>query len=164
MAKEVVFHPAARACAAWPSGVILRERHGEPCESLAKTEGKSIMLSRRLVLAGAFASTLLPGLAMAEGPGRYTISGIDPRTRESYSGTAQLTKTGDDTWRIVWRIGGQTWNGHGIGDGKVMAVNYSGQGASGVFLMIAKSGGGYEAVWSYTGDTKLGSEDWKKAN
>ena len=122
------------------------------------------MLSRRLVLAGALASSLIPGLAVAQGPGQYTISGVDPRSRESYSGTAQLTKTGEDTWRIVWRIGGQTWNGHGLGDGKVLAVNYSGQGASGVFLMIGKEGGGYEAVWSYTGDTKLGSEEWKKAN
>lgn len=122
------------------------------------------MLSRRLALAGAFAATLLPSLALAEGPGRYAISGIDPRNREAYSGTAQLTKTGQDTWRIVWRIGGQTWNGHGIGDGKVLAVNYSGQGATGIFLMIAKDGGGYEAVWSYTGDTKIGTEEWRKTD
>jgi hypothetical protein len=112
---------------------------------------------RRSLIAAAAAAFLLPASASAQGPGQYRIKGVDART-------AQLSKTGDDTWRIVWRIGNQTWNGHGIGDGKVLAVNYSGQGVTGIFLMIARDSGGYEAVWSYTGGTTVGSEEWVKAN
>ena len=119
---------------------------------------------RRSLLAAGLLTLLGSSFALAQGPGQYRISGIDARSKEKYSGTAQLTQTGSETWKIVWRIGGQTWNGHGIGDGKVLAVNYSGQGATGIFLMIAKDGGGYEAVWSYTGDTTIGTEDWRKAN
>jgi hypothetical protein len=117
----------------------------------------------RLGLALAFLAAVLPGLAWASGPGTYRIKGFDPRNRSEYSGTAQLTRTSDNTWRIVWRIGGQAWNGHGIGDGKVIAVNYSGQGVTGVFLMIAREGGGYEAIWGYTGERTVGTEEWSRS-
>jgi hypothetical protein len=132
-------------------------------ESRPPSARKGRPMLRRSLLAIAATALLVPA-ALAQGPGQYRIKGIDARSKAAYSGTAQLTQTGTDTWRIVWRIGGQTWNGHGIGDGKVLAVNYSGQGATGIFLMIARDGGGYEAVWSYTGDTTVGSEEWAKAN
>jgi hypothetical protein len=119
---------------------------------------------RRSLIAAAAAAFLLPAAASAQGPGQYRIKGVDARTKAAYSGTAQLSNTGNETWRIVWRIGSQTWNGHGIGDGKVLAVNYSGQGVTGIFLMIARGNGGYEAVWSYTGGTTVGSEEWVKAD
>jgi hypothetical protein len=121
-------------------------------------------MHRRTLLAATAVAFMLPTVSLAEGPGQYRIKGTDARSKAAYSGTAQLTKTGEDTWRIVWRIGGQSWNASGIGDGKVIAANFSAQGSSGVFLMIARQGGGYEAVWNYTNETTIGTEEWTKAN
>ncbi|MGL5447792.1 MAG: hypothetical protein ACRDBL_10820 [Rhabdaerophilum sp.] len=119
---------------------------------------------RRSLIAAAAAAFLFPVVASAQGPGQYRIKGVDARSKAAYSGTAQLTQTGESTWRIVWRIGGQTWNASGIGDAKVIAANFSAQGSSGVFLLVAKDGGGYEAVWNYTNETTVGTEEWAKAN
>jgi hypothetical protein len=125
---------------------------------------KGPIMLRRSVIAAAAAAFLLPAAAQAEGPGQYRIKGVDARSKAEYSGTAQLTQTGEGTWRIVWRIGGQTWNASGVGDSKVIAANFSAQGSSGVFLMVAKDGGGYQAVWNYTNSTTVGTEEWSKGN
>ncbi|CAN1561920.1 hypothetical protein MCEMSEM23_02710 [Rhabdaerophilaceae bacterium] len=102
--------------------------------------------------------------ALARGPGSYAVKGKEGGSSSTYSGSATLTKIGTDTWRIAWRIGGQTWNGFGIGDGKFIALNFSGNGQSGVMLLVAKDGGsGYEAVWAYNGEREAGGyEDWSK--
>ena len=122
------------------------------------------MLNLALALPVLLAPVLLfSSPAAAEGPGRYRLNGVDPKSRAEYKGTVTLSQTGESTWRIVWRIGNQTWNGSGIGDGKVIAANYSGGGTTGVFLMTLKDDKkGYEAVWSYTNDTKVGTEEWRK--
>ena len=102
--------------------------------------------------------------ALARGPGGYAVKGKEGGSNATYSGSATLTQIGKDTWRISWRIGGQTWTGYGIGDGKFIALNFSGNGQSGVMLLVAKGGGsGYEAVWAYNGEREAGGyEDWSK--
>lgn len=102
--------------------------------------------------------------AEARGPGSYGVAGKEGGSNASYTGSATLTQLGEDTWRIVWRIGGTTWNGYGIGDGKVISANFSGNGQQGVMLLISKDdGSGYQAVWAYNGERKVGGyEDWVK--
>lgn len=121
----------------------------------------------RFCLAFAGAAALgLPALAssaFARGPGNYTVKGINGPSGSGYTGSASLSQTGKDTWRITWRIGSQSWNGFGIGDGKIIAVNYSGQGTTGVILLIEKEdGSGYEAAWANSGDREVGIEEWRK--
>jgi hypothetical protein len=123
---------------------------------------------RRAVFAVPFAlvAASLAGVvpAAARGPGSYALTGKEGGSNATYSGTAQLTKHGDDTWRLTWRIGGATWTGFGIGDGKVISANFSGNGQAGVMLLIAKDdGSGYQAVWAYNGERSVGGyEDWVK--
>ncbi len=119
--------------------------------------------------AGAFLALGLMALAFAavepaqaRGPGNYTVKGKEA-AGGGYTGAASLTQTGDNTWRIVWKIGSQTWTGFGIGDGKIVALNFTGNGQSGVMLLVAKDdNSGYEAAWAYTGAKTVGYEEWRK--
>ena len=100
--------------------------------------------------------------AQARGPGNYAVKGKEA-AGGGYSGSASLTQTGQNTWSIVWRIGAQTWRGYGIGDGKIVALNFSGNGQTGVMLIVAKEdGSGYDAAWAYTGAKEVGYEEWTR--
>ena len=102
--------------------------------------------------------------ALARGPGTYAVKGkAGSSGGGGYSGTSSLTQTSSETWSIVWKIGSQTWTGYGIGDGKVIALNFTGNGQTGVMLLVAKDDGtGYNAAWSFTGERKVGYEDWSR--
>jgi hypothetical protein len=117
-------------------------------------------------LAALFACFLLVALpvlpANARGPGNYAVQGTNPGGKGGYSGTATLVQTGENTWRLSWRIGNQSWDGWGIGDGQVIAVNYRYGSTTGVILMIAKEDGGYRSVWANSGSTDVGTEEWSK--
>lgn len=118
----------------------------------------------RLAVGGAFvAASLAFSLpAAAQGAGDYRVKGQEG-TGGSYTGSSSLTQTGENTWRIVWRIGSQTWTGFGIGDGKIIAANFSGNGQSGVMLLVTEDGTpGYKAFWAYTGAKVVGIEEWRK--
>lgn len=112
----------------------------------------------------AFSSLALSLPALAQGAGDYAVKGKEA-SGAGYSGTAALTQTGEDTWRIVWRIGGQVWNGYGIGDGKVIAANFSGNGQTGVILLVTEDDKpGYKAFWAFTGAKQVGLEEWRKSS
>lgn len=121
---------------------------------------------RHVSLAG-LAALLALGFFMAEpasarGPGNYKVTGKEA-SGGGYTGSAALTQTGESTWSIVWKIGSQTWRGYGIGDGKIVALNFSGHGQTGVMLIVAKDdNSGYDAAWAYTGAKEVGYEEWKK--
>lgn len=117
------------------------------------------VLSLALALSAVF---VLSAPASARGPGVYAVEGTNPGGNGTYSGRATITQTGESTWKIVWKIGNQSWEGWGIGDGKVIAVNYRSGGTTGVILMIEKDGGGYESVWANSGSTNVGTEVWTK--
>jgi hypothetical protein len=53
--------------------------------------------------------------ALAEGPGKYTVSETNVRDRSEYRGSATLTRTGPLTWEIVEEIGGDTLEGFVVG-------------------------------------------------
>ena len=100
--------------------------------------------------------------AQARGPGNYVVKGKEG-AGGGYTGSSSLTQTGGETWRIVWKIGSQTWTGFGIGNGQVIALNFSGNGQSGVMLLVAKDdNSGYNAAWAYTGAKTVGYEEWTK--
>src|SRR6267154_781411 len=56
------------------------------------------------------------------------------------------------TWEVVEDIGGDTFEGFGIGDGKTIAVGFATDGSSVVALYIANPDGSYSAMWADEGD------------
>ena len=114
-----------------------------------------------IAVAGALLLWTLP--AQARGPGSYAVSGKDAVNNGAYSGTSTLTQTGESTWRVTWRVGGTSFTGSGLGDGDVIALNFSGAGRTGVALLRAKTdGSGYAVSWTYSGDRTVSYEDWRK--
>jgi hypothetical protein len=106
-----------------------------------------------LALAGVFSNATL-----AEGPGKYTVSGINIKDKAEYHGTATLTRTGHMTWEVVEDIAGDTFEGFGIGDGKIIAVSFATDGSSVVALYIANPDGSYTGMWVDEGDKDVSTE------
>lgn len=96
--------------------------------------------------------------ALAEGPGRYAVSGAGPNGHDPYKGTATLSRSGEGTWSIRWKIGKDAYTGTGVGDGRVLAISFSGAGTRGTILFNANPDGSYAGVWAYTSGRGLGTE------
>src|SRR3954470_24048654 len=108
---------------------------------------------KALMLAG----ILMAGPALAAGPGRYGVEGSSPNSN-SYEGAANLSQTGDETWRISWTIGKETYEGYAIGDKEILSVMFTSAGRSGVALYVADDKGGYDGMWAFRGDTSVSKE------
>ena len=109
-----------------------------------------------LALARAF-----PTAAVAEGPGKYTVSGTNVKDKLEYHGTATLTQTSRMTWEVVEEIAGDTFEGFGIGDGKTIAVSFATDGSAVVALYIANPDGSYTGMWADEGDKDVSTETLK---
>ncbi|MGU3495705.1 hypothetical protein ACLBXM_16820 [Xanthobacteraceae bacterium A53D] len=95
---------------------------------------------------------------LAKGPGKYKVEGVNAGDNSKYSGTATITKTGADTWRVVSVIDGDKFEGYAIGDDDILAVTVSGNGSTGVTLYVAQPDGSYKGIWAFKGDTKVSTE------
>jgi hypothetical protein len=116
----------------------------------------------RLPAITAFVAAVVFSLtAMAEGPGRYTITGANTKDKTNYQGTATITKTGNSIWHIVEVIGADTIEGFGIGDGKVIAASYSTDTGTTLALYTANSDGSYTGVWAGEDDKDINTETLK---
>lgn len=109
-----------------------------------------------VALAAALAFAVSP--AFAKGPGKYTVKGTNSADKSTYTGTATITKTGEDSYRIVSVIGDDKFDGYAIGDDDLLAVTFSGGGNSSVGLYVAQPDGSYQAVWAFKGDSKVSTE------
>jgi hypothetical protein len=120
------------------------------------------MRSRRLPAITAFLAAAIFSLtAMAEGPGRYTVTGTNNKDKTNYQGTATITKVGNSTWQIVEIIGDDTIEGFGIGDGKVIAASYPTDAGTTLALYIANSDGTYTGIWAGEDDKDINTETLK---
>jgi hypothetical protein len=116
----------------------------------------------RLPAITAFVAAVVFSLTtMAEGPGRYAITGANTKDKTNYQGTATVTKTGNSTWHIVETIGDDTLEGFGVGDGKVIAVSYSTDTGTTLALYIANSDGSYTGIWADEDDKDVNTETLK---
>jgi hypothetical protein len=104
------------------------------------------------------AAAIFAPTAMAEGPGRYTVTGTNNGDKTNYQGTATITKIGNSTWHIVEIIADETLEGFGIGDGKVIAATYSTDAGTTVALYIANSDGTYTGIWAAEDDKDTNTE------
>jgi hypothetical protein len=107
------------------------------------------------------AAAILSLPAMAEGPGRYTVTGTNNEDKTNYQGTATITKAGNSTWQIVEIIANETLEGFGIGDGKVIAATYSTDAGITVALYTANSDGSYTGIWAGEDDKDVNTETLK---
>lgn len=96
--------------------------------------------------------------ALAKGPGKYAVQGNNSEDKSSYKGTATITKTGKDSFRVVSVIDGDKFDGYGIGDDDLIAVTFTGNGSTGVALYVAQDDGSYKGIWAFKGDSKISTE------
>ncbi|HTJ57100.1 MAG TPA: hypothetical protein VL418_05990 [Devosiaceae bacterium] len=107
------------------------------------------------------AALLLAGLAMpawADPSGTYSVKGTNPGDGSSYDGTVKISKSGD-TFKVVWTINGDTSTGTAVGNDDLLSIGYSSGDKPGVGLYV-KEEGKWKGIWSYLGQTDLGTEVW----
>ena len=114
-----------------------------------------------LAVATLVLSAALSIAALAEGPGKYSVSGTNVKDKSEYHGTATLTKTGPVTWEFAEDIAGDTFEGFGVGDGKTIAVSFATDGSTVVALYVANADGSYTGIWADEGDKEVSTETLK---
>jgi hypothetical protein len=95
--------------------------------------------------------------AAAQRNGSYTVvgSGADG---SRYEGTLQLQSTGEQTWRLTWRIGGETIQGVAVSQGGTLAVGYVLGRDTGTALYVRQTDGSLAGIWTAGRDGGLGRE------
>lgn len=115
----------------------------------------------RHLTASATAFLLWSATAFAADPvGSYTIEGTNPGDHSHYSGTVEVSKTGE-TYRVIWVVGGTRYVGTGIGNKDFIAVSYRSGNDTGLAL-YGSDGGNWSGVWTYAGGKEIGAELWKR--
>ena len=109
-----------------------------------------------------FAAALLAGCpAFAADPvGTYAVRGVNPGGGAEYSGTVQVSRTGE-TYRVVWNVAGEQFVGTGIGNQDFLAVSYQSGKSTGLALYGA-AGSDWQGTWAYAGSRATGGERWTR--
>jgi hypothetical protein len=107
---------------------------------------------------GAAAPMLLSGAALADPVGHYMVRGTNPNG-STYNGEVLVTRTGQ-TFRVVWRIGRQSFVGTGIASDETIAVSYQAGGRAGIALYGRKFSGRWEGVCTVAGSRETGTDVW----
>ena len=100
-----------------------------------------------------------PTPVFADPVGKYAIRGTNPGDRRPYSGEVTVIKT-DDTYRVVWLIGGDTYTGTGIGSDNFLAVSYRSGNETGLALYGRRPDGSWHGIWTYAGRRQIGTDRW----
>ncbi|MBB4040643.1 hypothetical protein GGR34_002300 [Microvirga flocculans] len=98
--------------------------------------------------------------AMAGGAGVYTVKGNNGEPDTDYSGTLTIVQTGKDTFKLTWNIEGERYEGYAVGDERVLAASFRNKKSSGTALLVEddENKGGYQSIWAFDGETRLGIE------
>ncbi len=115
------------------------------------------MISKIGVCALLLIASAIPSFA-GDPVGRYSLVGSNPGSKDQYSGTVTVERTGE-TFRVTWDIGSQTFVGTGIGNDKGFAVSYRSGSQTGLAMYGAR-GDNWEGVWTYSGGQEIGAEAW----
>lgn len=107
-------------------------------------------------------TALLAGLAapaMAQQAGTYAVEG-QGADGSRYTGSATLAQTGQNTWRVTWRVGGDTAQGVGIliPEGPLLVVGYTMAGQTGVAAYAVEPDGRLMGTWTQGQGGGLGTE------
>ncbi|MGX9966956.1 hypothetical protein ACVFYP_26775 [Roseomonas sp. F4] len=113
---------------------------------------------RHLLTAAALvALPLLASPAAAQRAGAYVVEGSGA-DGSRYSGAAQITPTGPQTWRVTWRVAGETIEGVGVDNGRVLSVAYIQAGVLGSALYEVQPDGSLAGLWTSGREGGLGRE------
>jgi hypothetical protein len=113
---------------------------------------------RSLLAAVALLCSVVTAFA-ADPAGSYKVQGTAP-DGSTYNGTATVTKT-DETYRVVWKIGDDTYNGTAIGNADFIAISYTSSNETGLAL-YGPDGANWKGIWTYAGGKKIGTELWTR--
>lgn len=128
----------------------------------------------RTILFALLAALMMAASAQADPSGKYSVSGTNPDDGKKYTGTVEVTRTGE-TYSVVWRIGNDVFNGTAIAgyievgnyvagaatvDDTILSVAYSSGNSYGLAVYVQQSDGAWEGVWTYGGGTKVATELW----
>jgi hypothetical protein len=107
-------------------------------------------------------ATILLGCALAapasaQRAGFYAVEGVGPDGTR-YEGVVQMTPTGPQTWRLSWRVGGETISGVGVANGKALAVGYTQSRESGAVMYEVQADGSMLGIWTSGREGGLGRE------
>ena len=97
--------------------------------------------------------------AQAQRNGTYNVDGTD-MAGAKYQGTVQLQSTGRETWRVTWRIGGETTNGVGVLSNGVLAVGYTHARDIGAVAYIVNADGTLSGRFTQGREGGVGTERW----
>ena len=111
------------------------------------------------VLAAACLAASVATAAAQEFGGTYRAAGksFDGST---YAGTAEII-TGDNTCKINWKIGRETWRGICMRSGSVFAASYRFGNTSGLLIYEIKDDGSLEGTWTLADKPGVGTETLK---
>lgn len=109
----------------------------------------------------AFSLLAFPSLALAlDIAGSYRLEGANPGEAGRYTGTAEVSRTGD-TFQVIWRIGGQVQQGTGILLNDVFSITYQQDGAlPGIAVYEVGQDGVLSGTWAPVGSPSVGIEVW----
>ncbi|WP_424811061.1 hypothetical protein [Roseococcus sp. YIM B11640] len=109
----------------------------------------------------ALAATILAGAlpAAAQRAGAYAVEGrgADGTT---YVGAVNLQPTGPQTWRVTWRVGGETARGVGLTMRNTLVVGYVLSNEVGVASYEVQPDGRLVGRWTQGLGGAVGSEVW----
>jgi hypothetical protein len=101
----------------------------------------------------------LAGPALAQRAGTYAVEGQGP-DGSRYDGSATLAPTGQNTWRVTWRVGSDTAQGVGIliPEGPLLIVGYTMVGETGVAAYAVQADGRLLGTWTQGQAGGIGTE------
>lgn len=89
--------------------------------------------------------------------GRYQVQGKN-FNGSTYSGTAEITVTSNNTCRIVWVTGSTTSRGICMRNGSSFAASYVLGGKIGLVIYEQKGDGSLEGLWTIADESGVGGE------
>ena len=110
-------------------------------------------------LAAGFATTIATdaGAQGANVGGRYQVQGKN-FNGSTYSGTAEITVTSNNTCRIVWVTGSTTSRGICMRNGNSFAASYVLGSKIGLVIYEQKGDGTLDGLWTIADETGVGVE------
>jgi hypothetical protein len=110
-----------------------------------------------LLAAAAAAICLVPSASAQNVGGRYQVIGKN-FNGSTYSGTAEITVTSNNTCRIVWVTGGTTSRGICMRHTNAFSAGYVLNGKVGLVIYEMKSDGSLDGLWTVADENGVGAE------
>ena len=121
---------------------------------------KSIVTGVAAACLAAAIATAISNHAAAQGAnvgGRYQVQGKN-FNGSTYSGTAEITVTSNNTCRIVWVTGSTTSRGICMRNGNSFAASYVLGSKIGLVIYEQKGDGTLDGLWTIADETGVGVE------